>query len=257
LKKPFTKRLNHYNQTHTIEQDRNLILNTDRYRLKVRKKAKLKKKVYFLLAGLAAVAVIFVLLLLYKPARFNPPDVTYDKQVSPHLTHELLPHIYNNAQLGEPFDLTIIQNKTKDIVSLTKWPKELVGLRVWAPEVLFVPDGIVLRAIVVVGGVEFVATVVAEAGLDQQGLLNLRAAAVKVGAINITPLARVLAKRIYQRRFAPANINTEDWRTQITAALLNDQPFEPVFEIEDNKVRAEKITITQGKLTIRLVPACD
>jgi hypothetical protein len=225
--------------------------------LKVRKKAKFKKKVFFLLAGLVAVAVIFVLLLLYKPGRFNPPDVTYDKQVSPYLTHELLPHIYNNAQLGEPFDLTIIQNKTKDIVALTKWPKELDGLRVWAPEVLFVPDGIVLRAIVVLCGVEFVATVVAEAGLDRQGLLNLRAAKVKVGAINITPLARVFAGRICRQRFATASIDTEDWRAQIAAALLNDQPFDPVFEIEDNKVRAEKITITQEKLTIRLVPACD
>ena len=225
--------------------------------MKVRKKAKFKKKVYFVLAGLAAVPVAFVLLLLYKPACFSPPDITYDKQVSPYLTHELLPHIYNNAQLGEPFDLTIIQNKTKDIVALTRWPKELDGLRVSAPQVLFVADSIVLRAAVAARGVQFVVTVAAEANLDQEGLLNLRVAKVKIGAMNITALARVIAKRIYQRRFATSDIDAEDWRAQIAASLLDNEPFTPVFEIEDRKVRADKITITQGKLTIHLVPACD
>ncbi len=225
--------------------------------MKVRKKAKFKKKVCFVLAGLAAVFVIFVSLLLYKPAHFSPPDITYSKQVSPYLTHELLPHIYNNAQLGEPFDLTIIQNKTKDIVALTRWPKELDGLRVSAPQVLFVADGIVLRGTVAASGVEFVVTIVAEASLDQEGLLNLRVAKVKIGAMNITALARMLAKRIYQRRFATSDIDAEDWRAQIAASLLDNEPFAPVFEIEDGKVRAEKITITQGKLTIHLVPACD
>ena len=164
--------------------------------MKIRKKAKFKKKVYFVLAGLAAVPVAFVLLLLYKPAHFSPPDITYDKQVSPYLTHELLPHIYNNAQLGEPFDLTIIQNKTKDIVALTRWPKEVDGLRVSAPQVLFVADGIVLRGTVAASGVEFVVTIVAEASLDEEGLLNLRVAKVKIGAMNVTVLARVIAKRI-------------------------------------------------------------
>jgi len=225
--------------------------------LKVRKKAKFKKKVYFVLAGLAAVPVAFVLLLLYKPAHFSPPDITYSKQVSPYLTHELLPHIYNNAQLGEPFDLTIIQNKTKDIIALTRWPKELDGLRVSAPQVLFVADGIVLRGTVAASGVEFVVTIVAEASLDQEGLLNLRVAKVKIGAMNITALARVIAKRIYQRRFATSDIDAEDWRAQFAASLLDNEPFAPVFEIEGRKVRADKITITQGKLTIHLVPACD
>ena len=225
--------------------------------MKVRKKAKFKKKVYFVLAGLAAVFVIFVSLLLHKPAHFSPPDITYSKQVSPYLTHELLPCIYNNAQLGEPFDLTIIQNKAKDIVALTRWPKELDGLRVSAPQVLFVADGIVLRAAVAARGVQFVVTIVAEAGLDQEGLLNLRVAKVKVGAMNITALAKMLAKRIYQRRFATSDIDAEDWRAQISASLLDNEPFAPVFEIEDRKVRADKITITQGKLTIHLVPAYD
>jgi len=43
----------------------------------------------------------------------------------------------------------------------------------------------------------------------------------------------------------------------MTASLLNGEPFEPVFKIEDKKVRLEKMTIKQKKLTIRLIPVFD
>ena len=224
--------------------------------MEVGKKAKLKK-ICWVLIGLAAVPVCFVLLLLYKPGPYEQSEVIYNKQVSPYLTHELLPHIYNNVQLGEPFDLTIIQSKTKDIVALAEWPKESDGIMVSAPGVFFVADGIVLIGTVAAGGVEFVVTFVLEPSLDQEGLLNLRVAKVKVGAMNITLLARVIAKKMYAQRLSTTNIDREDLRAQIAASLLNDEPFEPVFKIEDKKVRVEKISITEGKLTIRLALACD
>ena len=225
--------------------------------MKVRKKAKFKKKIYLFLAGLAVVFVSFVLLLLHRPARFKPPEIIYDNQVSPYLTHELLPHIYNNTQLGEPFDLVVIQEGINDIVARAKWPKEVGGIRLSVLEVLFVPDNIVLMGTVVLGGVEFVITVMAEAALDQEQLLNLHIAKIKIGAVNVTPVAKVVAKRVYQRRFATADTDSEDWRAQIRASLLYNEPFEPVFKIEDNKVRVKKITITQGKITIAMVPAND
>lgn len=221
--------------------------------MEVDKKAKFKK-ICWVLIGLAAVPVCSVLLLLYKPGPYERPEVTYNKQVSLYLTHELLPHIYNNAQLDEPFDITIIQDKTKDIVALTEWPKHLDDIMVSAPGVFFVADGIVLMGTVAVGGVEFVVTFVLEPTLNQEGLLNLRVVKVKVGAMNITLLARIMAKKMYAQRLATTNIDREDLRAQIAASLLNDEPFEPVFKIEDKKVRVEKISVTEGKLTIRLVP---
>jgi hypothetical protein len=39
--------------------------------------------------------------------------------------------------------------------------------------------------------------------------------------------------------------------------LLDGKPFRPVFKIVDKKVRVEKITIEQKKLTIRFVPVFD
>lgn len=215
------------------------------------------KKFYWLLAGLAAAFAIFILLLLYKPARFSPPDITYDNQVSPYLTHRLLPQLYNGAQLGEPFDLVVTQEGINDIIARSKWPKESGGTKFSMPVVFFVPDSIVLMGAVVVAGAELIVTVVAEPRLDQQGLLNLRVVKVKVGAMNITLLARVIAGRMYLERLAAKDIGAEDIRAQIAASLLDNEPFEPIFRIEDKKVRAGKITITQGKLTVRLIPVFD
>jgi len=226
--------------------------------LKVRKKAKFKK-VCCLLVGLAAAVVTFCLLLLYKPGRFRPADITpasnRQRLVSPYLTHKLLPELYNGAQREEPFDLVVTQEGINDIVARSKWPKETDGTRFLTPVVFFEPEGIVLMGIVSAGGAELVVTVEGEASVDEEGLLNLRVAKVKVGAVNVTPVARAIAKRMYLERLAAKGIDTKDLPTQIAGSLLDDEPFEPIFEVEDKKVRVEKITVEQKKVTIRLVPA--
>jgi len=110
-------------------------------------------------------------------------------------------------------------------------------------------------------GVDLVITVVGEPRLNEEGLLNLHVAKVKIGAMNITPLARMIAKRMYAQRLATVPIDTEDLGAKIAGSLLNDEPFEPVFDIADifenekKKLRIEKITIQQEKLILRLVPA--
>ena len=231
--------------------------------MKVRKKAK-SKKLYWLLADLAAAIVIFALL-LYKPARYDPIKVTPagNNQVSTYLTHELLTQLYNGAQRGKPFDLVVTQEGINDIVIRSKWPRESDGITFSAPAVLFVPDGIILMGTANVKRVKFVVTIVLTAKLNEEGLLNLQVAKVKVGAMSITPLAKVMAKRMYQQRLATSPIDKEDLRAKIAASLLNDEPFEPVFKVKDvfekegEKVRIKKITIKQQTLILRLAPVSD
>jgi hypothetical protein len=228
--------------------------------LKVSEKAKFKKKVYLLLTVLAVVSAIVVIvfaLLLHRPAYYKPLDFADSKEVSLYLTHELLPELYNGAQLQEPFNLVVTQSGINDIVARFEWPQEFGSVRFSAPMVFFAPGSIVLMGTVLMEGVEVVGTVVAEPSLDAKGLLNLQVVGVKIGAVDITPLARVLAKRICQQQFAAAGIGAEDVQAQIAASLLDGEPFKPVFKIEDKKVRVEKITIEQKKLTIRLVPVFD
>jgi hypothetical protein len=231
--------------------------------LKTRKKRKFKKR-YWLLIDLA-IAIVIIALLLYKPARYNPPDTiatgNNQRQVSPYLTHVLLPQLYNGAQREEPFDLVVSQRGINEAITQSEWPRESDGIMFSAPIVFFAPDGIELIGMATIKGVDLVITAVVEPGLDGEGLLNLHVAKVKIGAMNITPLARLIAKRMYAHRLETVPVDTEDVRTQIAASLLNSEPFEPVFNIadffedENKKLRIEKITITQEKLVLRLVPA--
>lgn len=228
--------------------------------LKIHKKAKFKKRVYLLLIVLAVVSAIVIAvsaLLLHRPSSYKPLDFAHSKEVSLYLTHQFLPELYNGLQYQEPFNLVVTQRGINDIVARSGWPQKFDGVSFSAPMVLFVPARVVLMGTVSIKGAEFVGTVIAEPRLDAEGLLNLQVVSVKLGAVDITPLAGVLAKRIYQRGFAATGIDTEDFWARVTASLLNGEPFEPVFKIEDKKVRLEKITLEPEKLTIRLIPVFD
>jgi hypothetical protein len=232
-------------------------------KLKVRKKRKFKKR-YLLLIDLV-LAIIILYSLSYKPAGYRPPGTVpagnNQDQVSPYLSNVLLPQLHNGAQRQEPFDLVVIQKGINEAIARLQWPKESNGVLLSAPTVFFVPEKIVLMGTASLKGADLVVTVVAKPSLDEEGLLHLRVEKVKIGAMNITPVARLMAKRMYNERLATVNVDTENLRAKIAASLLINQPFEPVFNIRDifddvnKKVRVEKITMAQKKLTLRLVPA--
>ena len=220
--------------------------------MKKNKKKKFKK-IYWLFIDLAIAAVILVLL-LHKPGRYTPPKPPADKQVSQYLTNELLPQLYNGIQRGEPFDLVMSEDGINDVIARSKWPKESEGAEILAPQVFFVPDGAVIMGSVVMKGLEFIVTVELRPAFDANGLLNLNVEQVKIGAMNITPVARIVARKMYTQQLDKTEVDTENILAKIAASLLNSEPFEPVFKVEKKKVRIEKIKITQGKLTARLIP---
>jgi hypothetical protein len=227
--------------------------------LQLRKKKRLKRLVCWLVIDLIVAAVIFALLLyrprLYQPVVFN--EGSYERgEVSPYLTHELLPKIHRDAQLGKPFDLVITQEGVNEIVAWSGWPKESEGVIFTSPEVLFIPENIVLMGTAVLKGVDFIVTIVVEPKITEQKLLSLNVVKVKIGAMNITPLAMILARRSYEQRFAniPEDIKNE-WEAKIVASLLTKEPFEPVFKVEDIKMHVESITIKDKQLIVRLIPA--
>jgi hypothetical protein len=231
-------------------------------KVKVRKKKKFKKR-YWLLFDLVLTIVILALL-FYKPARYRPPDNisagNNPDQVSPYLTNVLLPQLHNGAQRDEPFDLEINQKGINETIARYQWPRESNGVVLSAPTVFFVPDCIVLMGTASIRGADLAVTVVTRPKLDEQGLLHLQVDKVKIGAMNLTPVAKMLAKRMYAERVESVPVDLKDLRAKIAASLLNEESFEPIINVHDifddvdEKVRIEKITITQKKLTVRLVP---
>jgi len=205
------------------------------------------------------VATVIIGLLLHEPGSYDPTDfdsVGYGSgQVSPYLTHELSPRIYNGAQRGEPFDLVITQKGINEIVAGWGWPKMSQGVMLYSPAVLFKPGSAVLMATANVRGAEFVVTIEIEPKIDEKGLLAFHISKVKIGAMNITTLAKITARKMYLQRIANLPIDKEAIQTKIAESLLNDAPFEPVFKVDDRKVRIDKITVSKKKLTAHLTPA--
>jgi hypothetical protein len=225
--------------------------------LKISRKTRIKRLVPWLIIDLIVMVIIFGLL-IYRPGRYKPLDSfsqDYEPgQVSTYLTHRLYPQIYNGSQRGVPFEVTITQDGINDIISHANWPIQSEGIMLYAPAALFVPGTVVLMGTADIQGVEFVITIELEPGINENGLINLHVSKVKVGAMNITPLARTVAKEMYTERLAAADVDTNMLQTKIAASLLNDEPFEPVFEISDKKIRVENIVVGQQELRARLVP---
>ena len=205
------------------------------------------------------VATVVIGLLLHKPGSYDPTDFDsagYEPgQVSPYLTHELSPRIYNGVQRDEPFELVITQKGINEIVAGWGWPKMSQGVMLYSPAVLFKPGSALLMATANVRGAEFVVTIEIEPKIDEKGLLTFHISKVKIGVMNITPLAKITARKMYLQRIAHLPIDKEAVQTKIAESLLNDAPFEPVFKVDDRKVRIDKITVSKEKLTAHLVPA--
>ncbi len=202
------------------------------------------------------VAVVIIGLLLHRPGGYDPADYGYESdQVSPYLTHELSPRIYNGAQLGEPFDLVITQKGINEIVASWGWPKMSQGVMLYSPAVLFAPGSVLLMATADVRGAKFVITIKIDPEIDAEGMLTFEVSKVKVGAMNVTPLAKMTAKRMYAQRIAGLPVDSEAFQAKIVESLLNGAPFEPVFKVDGRKLRVESIALQKQRLVARLAPA--
>ncbi len=226
-----------------------------------KRKSRLKRLAIWLLIDLTVAALVFILL-LYRPGRYNPLSSAGFKQgqVSPYLTlfHSA---IYNGAQLGQPFDVALSEEGINDIIGRGglewDWPLEHEGVMLYAPAAVLEPGRFVLMGTANLKGIELVVTIELEAQIGQKGLLSLSVGKFKVGAMNITPIAKLMAKKMHAEQVAAAPVDKEAWQTKIMASLLNEQPFEPVFRtLIDKKfrVRLDKLAIKKGNLSFRLIP---
>lgn len=221
-----------------------------------RRNRRIRKLLCWLFVDLV-VAVVIIGLLLHRPGGYDPADYGYEPdQVSPYLTHELSPRIYNGAQLGEPFDLVITQKGINEIVASWGWPKmSQGGVMLYSPAVLFVPGSALLMATADVGGAEFVITIKIDLEIDAEGMLTFEVSKVKVGAMNVTPLAKMTAKRMFAQKIAGLPIDKEAFQAKIVESLLNGAPLEPVFKVDGTKLRIESIAVQKQRLVARLAPA--
>jgi hypothetical protein len=225
-------------------------------------KQKRKKLLHIILiASLAVVVFVIVILALstHRPAIYRPvaaPDVA--APVSTYITHDIAPTFYNNFQFGEPFEMIIDQNRFNEIIadgSLIgcEWPSDLGGVKFYAPAAVFATDTIMLMGTIDYASFPIVITIIMAPAIDADGNLALNLKKIKAGLFSITTLARMIGTRVfsYQIRQNP----DRDWLKGLSAAFLENSPFEPVFpSYNDKNVRVSSAAIKPGKLILTFTP---
>jgi uncharacterized protein YpmS len=226
--------------------------------LEKRKTSRRKKLLVWLAIDLVVAAVV-ILLFLHKPSQYHPaapadPDPN-SRQVDPYLHRNLSSRFYNGAQSQQPFEMVVLDQALNEALTRLNWSEQSGGVEISRPQVFFTPGHIVLMGTITVEGAELILTIELGPQMDDQGNLNLVVDKVKVGAINVTPLVKMMAKRMYRERIESTPIDMQDLRTRAVASLLNEEPFEPVLRVEDKWVRLQSFEITNGKLTARFTAA--
>jgi uncharacterized protein YpmS len=221
------------------------------------KKTKFRR--YFRL-GIVLVLLLLALalaLMAYKPGRYAPVRVADQNQISPYLTHHLLPTLYNNSQRGQPFEVVITQEGLNDIIARSPQPIKLHNITLTDLQVVLKPQQITLMATAKARPVDLVLTIELNPTINQQGLLNLHINSVALGAVSFTSVARLMGERAYSDWMSSTGMEPNNIAAQVCRSLLNNEPFEPVFEFGRKRLRVSRIDVSVEKITTLLTPAPD
>ena len=189
-----------------------------------------------------------VLLCRHKPRAYRPQPAANSDQVSPYLTHKLGPDLLNGVQLDEPFELLVEQDGLNDIISRQPWIEQFDDFTFTDPVVLFDRDTIYLMGTLEYKGVSSVLTVIAQPRMDAQGTVSMNIQSIRLGVIPVTKLVGYLARKAFEQSRDQPRLE------EIVQAIINGQPFDPVFEIYDRPVRITKMTILPQRLILRFQP---
>ncbi len=218
---------------------------------------KLKKIKKFLLPASVLVLTLLVLafvLIAHKPARYAPLKISDSNQISPYLTKQLMPRIYNSAQMGEPFEVVLTQDGLNDIVARLPQPIQLNNILLTGPQVILLPRQLILMTTIKMRPFDLFASIELNPSTDNRSLLNLHVSNVSLGAVNVTPIALSIGNKAFTNWLESTGNDANDIVAKVCLSLLNDEPFEPIFEVGGSTLKILSITMADKKMTIQMAP---
>jgi hypothetical protein len=220
-----------------------------------RKKSFAKKHWLLLIDAAITVIILLVLLILLRhtPAAYHP-EAGFEKQVSPYLTHHLMPQFYNGMQKREPFELIIDQKGLNEAIASFGWPKMYDnGLIISTPAVIFEPNRLHLMANVNLKGFDTVVTVEISPQFDANGLLSLNVEKMKIGALSVTYIAKMMAQKMFDEQIG--SVEADNIASLALASALTGRPFVPDFKADGKKAKIDKVALENEVLKIHITPA--
>lgn len=219
-----------------------------------------KKWLYLLVIAVLTMLIaclLFVIMLTSGRSGYSVPVVENPNEVSPYLTHDLAPQFWDDVQKGGPFEIVVDEAGLNDIISRDStvsggWPVSFDYVEVYTPTVKFLPDKINAVAKITLDGIKIYLDVNFKAEMLSDGRMKVEIDSVKAGFVDITGFAISVIRDVFEKRFKGGS--GEAGVDEIVYAILENKPFEPVFAVGEQKLRINKIDLSQSKLLVGFVP---
>ncbi len=235
-----------------------------------KEKSQTKQKKWLIFRYLLAAALIFILVILClltcTPKGYEPlPQLSDSPQVSPYLTHYLVPDFHKNIQLDKPFEIIITQKGINDIVSRYHWPVSADGITLSMPHLVIQEKKIKAMATVKMAALPMVATVIASPEMTDNRMLKINLRKVSAGKLNITALSVAVSRKLINDEIKAIEkspyttdferkVNITLWKLFIKA-VLDGEPIDPVFPtIKGRKIKLSDIKMSNEKMVLRFDP---
>lgn len=221
---------------------------------KPKKLAKILRKLTLAILVVILIVIIALLLATSVPTQYQPATPQNNKQVSPYLTHQLAPDVFNKIQLDKPFELIVSQDGINDIIARGQWPQTHGSTTFSAPAMIFEPDRILVMATIDLAKYSLVITVILHPAIDDTGLLALNIKNIKAGKLDITPFGKQLTSMIITDQLKSVTADQQQFLQGLSDAIIQNKPFDPTFEIYEKNLKITKLEITNQKATLTFTP---
>lgn len=211
----------------------------------------MKFSLVFMLAVVLFLIIGGIFMCRFQPGAYQPPTPDDPKEISPYLTHKLGPDFFNQVQLDEPFNLQVEQAGLNDILSRMPWPQPMGEAMFSRPVVIFAEQAVYLMGTLEYKGFSSVLTIRA-LPLMTADKLNLNIRSVHLGMLPVGAVVSKLAQKAIEDN--QASFEGEPQARQMAQAIIQNEPFDPVFAIRDKKVRVCQFALKPGMLTLTCVP---
>ncbi len=218
---------------------------------------KTKVKAYFWIAIPLVLVLLAFVLVTHRPKNYVPLRIADQNQISIYLSNYLMPTIYNNSQLDEPFEVIITEEGLNDIIARWRQPVKFNNITFSDPQAILTQKQIILMATAKTRFANLVLTIRITPAIDYFGQLNIHVDSVSLGAAGVTTLVKSAGNKAFADWLSFTGTEPNNIAAQACRSLLNDESFEPVFKIGDKSVRICKIKLETKKITALLLPLSD
>jgi hypothetical protein len=208
-------------------------------------------------AGILSVVLIIFMCaywiagLFSTPGNYKAVKPITDGQVSQYLTNYILPELNNKSQYGQPFEMVFSEQGINDIIARQVDFNSLQRAGLSDVSVTFKHSRILLTGRTVYRGFNFIVTIVLKPYINREGYLYFGASKVEVGESRIPFVAEAIKRKIV---YSLANPLSDSNTSNFTGMLFNSGKIEPVFSLNQRKLRIKKFTVQNKQLTIQFQP---